>query len=227
MSIGLTTPLGSLVLRAAAGASVFQLEAPLALAETPASRFRVFSPGFDAELFSAEVDPGLLPEQHVERCLGLIWRVRAEEGMAAGQELQFTLTWSDETSWTDVGWHTGQTVVSRSWRAGLTEVNVGTPDPEGALPFYGEHDNFSLPSRWFYQHAEVALWVSEGQPRVNANLAGLSVHYPALRRGETCHAQFVVAWKERRDLLDDDTDFAVDLAPQQILNPASGRNNGF
>lgn len=114
-----------------------------------------------------------------------------------------------------MGWHSGQTVQGRSWQLDLIEVNVGTIDAEGGLPWYGDSPEFELPPRWFQETRDGGRHLIQGG--VETSLAGVVVKYPGLRQGEVCHAQFVVAWKERRDLDDDDTDYAVDLAPVQII----------
>jgi len=114
-----------------------------------------------------------------------------------------------------VGWHSGQTVQGRSWQQSLIEVNIGTIDAAGGLPWYGDSLEFELPPRWFKEGKDGGRHLIQGG--VETSLAGLVVKYPSLRQGEVCHVQFVVAWKERRDLDDDDTDFAVDLAPMQII----------
>lgn len=109
----------------------------------------------------------------------------------------------------------------RSWQRGLTEVNVGTIDPEGGLPEYSAAPSFELPRRWFQTTAAGTEQLIQGG--VEVSVAGLVIRYPALRPKEVCHAQFIVAWKERRDEADDDTDFAVDQHPLRLTGAADRR----
>ncbi|ANE42874.1 hypothetical protein SU48_02825 [Deinococcus puniceus] len=93
----------------------------------------------------------------------------------------------------------------------MIQVNVGTLSADEGLAAYADSPFFTLPKRWF----GAAELIS-----VRADSTGIAIKYPALRRGEVCHAQIVVAWKKRQDAEDDDTDFAVDLSPLQIASAA-------
>lgn len=215
MPLRLVTPLGDLTFFAAVGPEVIgQAELhPDPCAPVSCSMFETTTAR--GEVRVGVIDPFLLPEQHVDACYGVMWRVEALTSMPDVHRVEFTCTWGGAPTWTDLGWTTGQTVQSRSWRRDLTQVNVGTIDADGGLPWYAELPEFALPSRWFQTTADGGRYLQRGG--VQTSVAGVLVTYPNLRQGEVCHAQFVVAWKERRDAADDDTDFAVDVNPVHIV----------
>lgn len=211
------TPLGPLVFRAALGGTVVCLEELKPLPGTTFSCAEFKSTGAQGRFLIGTLDPKLLPEQRVDVCYGVHWRVEALEDMPALHLTQLSCTWGNPTSWTELGWSSGQTVEAYHWQDGPTDVCVGTIQPEGGLSYYGQLSYFSLPKRWF--------GTDPGRPSlpgvgVEISLAGLTVKYPALLRGEVCHTQFAVAWKTRRDDEDIDTWFAADLAPGQIVEAA-------
>lgn len=173
-------------------------------------------PGASGALLLGRLDPGQLEEQWVDECWGVMWRVRSEVDQPEHLCQEFSCTWGPDTLWTETGWESGQSVVARSWEHGLTQVALGTIEPT-ALQFYAEQAHFHLPPRWFHDRPEFFEFGC-----IEASVAGVTVRYPALRAGEVCHAQFVVAWKARTDKDDQDAVLAVDLAPVQILGAALG-----
>lgn len=218
--VAIQTPLGSLLLRAMVGSNIVRLSEPEHLPGGDFTSTPFTLPEATGKLLLGKVDPGLLDDQHVDDCWGVIWRVQAEIDLPEHVTLEFSCSWGSDSVWAETGWGSGQTVISQSWERRLTQIAIGTVEPTFALRSYAEQQHFHLPLRWFKDCPEFFEFDC-----VEASSAGLTVRYPALRAGELCHAQFAIAWKERRDMDDQDAVLAVDLAPGQIFRAAFGWNS--
>ncbi|GHF56884.1 hypothetical protein HNQ07_003715 [Deinococcus metalli] len=213
-----STPLGELVLRASIHPATTPLDEFQPVPGTTFIRTTFEVAGARGELLLGTLDPGLLPGQTVDQCWGVIWTVQADFDLPQRQVLEFTCSLGEEPFWTETGWGSGQSVIYRSWEHELTQLVLGTIDPECGLSFYAEQQGFRLPLRRFAEHPAFFEFDC-----IESSASGLTVRYPALRVGEVCQAQFVAAWKDRRDLNDQDAVLAVDLAPIQIFRAASGK----
>lgn len=166
------------------------------------------TPRLRAELLICPIEPLLPPGMTVDGCVAAVWRVRANETVTP---FMFECQWLGSTAHKH-GPCSGQGIEAQEWTDGRLNVTVATPDAESILEY--PVTGGVLPASWLdYLHSaelgDAAL--------VEYLPEGFRLRTPGLKRDETCHVQYVVAWgNESEENIG--PWFAVDQTPNFILS---------
>jgi hypothetical protein len=203
-----TTPFGRLDLSARAGQKQIG-GAPKSLGslEPDGHILSWLVPEFDAELVIAPLPTQLPPTMTVTASRVAIWRILA---LADVGPLVFSARWAPDAMVPSGGPDSGQALNALTWGTESIELSLGAPDAEGLIRY--EETGVQFPQSWR------SLLETDDLTTVHVEdyfADGLSIRLPSLRRGETAHMHFAVAWT---DAPTDDAAswFAVDVGADAL-----------
>jgi len=215
----ITTPLGDLLFRCYSNGKElsdpsdgFQTKLPnnscLYEWTTESLIVEAFSSCFRPELPPYYTDVKL-KELDASPCHVLLWRSKA---LTDTNTVTFDYSWKKH-NWTESGPCSGQWLDAMAYYNEKVEVTVGTQDDEALTEYHS--DGRRLPERIvnsFQENGGISLGDIVGHKENT-----LSVEIPALRKGETCQVQFLVAWEKHEPEGEDIPSWlSVEISPDHL-----------
>ncbi len=159
----------------------------------------------ECELFIVQINPELPEHLRVEECWGAVFRIRPQTDETIHQ-CTFSAHWTQDYSWNDCGWDTGENLEALQYRNQEYQLHLGTQDRD-MLQFRRDQQD-QIPQTFAINDT---IWGSD---------RGLSVPMTLIQADEICQIHFVIAWNKQ---LPDDisTWLAVDQQTAAILQASN------
>jgi len=181
--------------------------------------------GFTAELLFCRPHFTLPAGMAVDDCWAGMWRLRTS---VSGGRPEFSCVWEHGSHGAAGGPDSGEGLDAQNWEDSKARVTIGTVDAEEMA----RHASVDLLPRhwadllgWSYGGIQPDLGTGKIDPVVYQK-NGFRLILPALKAGEQCQVQFVVAWSSKGDEIaeartdDRSTWRAVDRRPEDVMTGA-------